>query len=430
MSTDGEGTATRSVGPFEDDHLAALSKAGENGSTETGAGRRQINRASLWFFVVFLAVVLAAGHVLAHLAAALLDKVSGVPGGSVGLALLFGLVTLALFVAFAVGVHSLRFTPHPPESAGKAGSPGMTTWIKRWAHPLESFMAVLALLFGHAFAIVVHHALHGQHLLTAWAYGVAAVLVVVGVIVLHRLRRDLTVHHTLSKPVGTEEYVKTHEVEALILHVSTNDFTLKFDQGEGRSEVWLRHERASSPAILLGEDLREDVLRSTPGGESCAWSVEEPVPRWNWQQLLRAIAPYCDRGGRRPLRWVWLLTSRDKEDQTGRVIRGSDEQGEDCARLLAKYFTSDTRFKPVRELDFEDFDELSATLDEILHHLREERISPERTVIDVTGGQKVASAVGVVATLNDHYRFQYMQTEGDYAPIIYDARTVPPPAEP
>ncbi len=431
MSNDDGESPVRPVGATESDSDGTPLEGEKRSTVATAKEGRRVNRKSLIGFIVLLVFVLAAGHIMAYLMVEVLNTVSGRPGWALALGILFAVGTLGIFVYSADKLHSLRFTPQPSEKG--SGSQQQLEASKRRAHVLEVLMAALALLSGHAFAIVMHHLLHAHHLLPNWAYGVALTVVVGGVIILHRLHRNLTVHRTLSEPVDADEYVKQGgKVEALILHVSSNAFTVDFNQGENKKEIWVSTQRASEPTVLLGDDPAQDVLRSTPGSKDplCRWGEDEKYIKWNWQQLLRAIAPYKGQ----PLRYVYLLTSRKKTDKNGRTTYGSDGRGGDCQRLLEHYLPS-VEFILKEGLDFESFDELSDVLTgEILPDLRRKdrghkSIPPEHTVIDVTGGQKVTSAVGVVVTLNDHYQFQYVQTEGDCKPIIYNARTVPPPAE-
>lgn len=75
--------------------------------------------------------------------------------------------------------------------------------------------------------------------------------------------------------------------------------------------------------------------------------------------------------------------------------------------------------------DFEDFDSLSWGMIQLLNVLHDEGVSPNRVVIDFTGGQKPNSVVGAAVTFNRDTVCQYVRTEPPHRVIHYDLVLTP-----
>lgn len=167
-------------------------------------------------------------------------------------------------------------------------------------------------------------------------------------------------------------------------------------------------------AKLLGVSAKEDSdeidrAASVAHEEArrAAQAAGRPTPRkpyWNWQQLLRAIAPHPQ------LAIVRLIGSPGDS--------GSFDQLSDCCRFLAPYLPNcDLTFVP-DAVDFENFDRLVETVRGLLG--KDLARTPAHHIgIDVTGGQKVTSIAGAALTMNRELRFQYVQTNAPYEALTY-----------
>lgn len=146
----------------------------------------------------------------------------------------------------------------------------------------------------------------------------------------------------------------------------------------------------------------------------------ERVNYWNWEQPLRAIHHNYRNGG--PLRRVILIGSRDSVEQFQDF---RDNAFSSCTALkrdvaLEAYFRQTKRIqtisvKPVAEngFDFEDFDELTQALADVVEQLKTDPKNPtdaKDIQIDFTGGQKPTSVVAAVVTLFSRVSNQYVAT--------------------
>jgi hypothetical protein len=140
-------------------------------------------------------------------------------------------------------------------------------------------------------------------------------------------------------------------------------------------------------------------------GVTCALAL---LLVWNWQQVLRALERHNGR-----LKRVRLIGSND----------GSFDQLNSCAKLLNRYWPKVVVEPFAKPVDFESFRDLVAVIHQLI---REESAQIERRdiVVDVTGGQKPASAAAAAVTLKSRVRFGYVQTnprDGRYDVKCYDA---------
>lgn len=195
---------------------------------------------------------------------------------------------------------------------------------------------------------------------------------------------------------------------------------------EGAS-CWLRDNKGKW-RWLAGESLRADLdaLDALQGQRAL---------RWNWTPLLRAIRPHC------ALKRVVLLGSKNTSDyrplaadaqgrqpelEPGYSVppeagKGSVDYLSRCQAFLHPYLRLPDGGVSVwpDAVNFEDFNELTATLQKILR-TEFPGIRKDRVVLDLTGGQKVASIAAAALTLNNELRFQYVQTGKPFATVPYD----------
>jgi hypothetical protein len=135
---------------------------------------------------------------------------------------------------------------------------------------------------------------------------------------------------------------------------------------------------------------------------------------WSWQQLLRAVHRYAPRSGLK----IVLVGSKT----TGGNDRGSHEQlAALCKPFLERY--PELRGTTVEVLPQAlDFEEFNAVKDAIRACIRDEcrRVEETNVFVDITGGQKVASAAAAAATIGTSGHFQYVRTNDPYDVVVSD----------
>lgn len=134
--------------------------------------------------------------------------------------------------------------------------------------------------------------------------------------------------------------------------------------------------------------------------------------KWSWQQLLRAVNRYVSRTGLK----IVLVGSRTM----GAQDRGSHEQlATLCKPFLERYpELSGAAVEVLPEaLDFEEFNEVKET---IRRCIRDQcgSVGERNVFVDITGGQKVASAAAAAATIGTMGQFQYVRTNDPYGSVV------------
>lgn len=198
----------------------------------------------------------------------------------------------------------------------------------------------------------------------------------------------------------------------LILLVST-------ENRSGTARLTLQSPSPSDPAAkstwLMDGNLflSESDLENLAPKERLFHAIEQAshvcgseAPFWPWQQTLRAILPNLSI-----LREVVLI---------GSSHQGSAESLPMLQRFLQVLLGSDVVVRispesPNSAPDFEDFDALKQRLDaefEELTRRGRNSFQADQILIDITGGQKMASVVGACYSLTTELRIQYVATEG------------------
>lgn len=238
-------------------------------------------------------------------------------------------------------------------------------------------------------AIVTGFSTASRVTLSAWLYGGLACLVfLVSVVAAYCLRRLFSDVRSLS-----EQSCKGHEGWILVLSKSNAEQTPAF------TEFPCPIRRGGDVVVLEGESLHEDIERLE------TLKAHSPSSYWNWQQVLRALERHRGR-----LRRVRLIGSTD----------GSFDQLASCARLLRRYAPG-VEVEPFgRAVDFENFRDLVTVIREVIRDELAAKIEPRDMVVDVTGGQKPASAAAAAVTLKSRVRFGYVQTNPRYDVKCYD----------
>jgi len=144
--------------------------------------------------------------------------------------------------------------------------------------------------------------------------------------------------------------------------------------------------------------------------------------------LLRGLAPHAAE-----LRRLYLVGSADTATQPG----SSHDLGT-AARLLAPYLAAAGHIATVSgaanlikpwptPVDFEDFQAVHSTLEDIRRGLDREQAGGHELCVDITGGQKPTSAAAGTFTMNKDVVLQYVQTNPPKASHILDVRFLSPP---
>ena len=169
--------------------------------------------------------------------------------------------------------------------------------------------------------------------------------------------------------------------------------------------------------ITLSDDLDTDLDMLS------AWK-QQGQPYWPWEMPLRGIKHHlgriktvtiiCSPESIQQVHWFGQVLTRYKvfRDLEIRVF----VQGEGCPALVACPPTPMSQ----KGWDFEQFDDLSRAVGELLHEFQNRAITDNQVMIDFTGGQKVTSVVAASVTFNREIKAQYVQTNPPYAAISYD----------
>lgn len=266
-------------------------------------------------------------------------------------------------------------------------------WARHLSHhPWRAFAAVwLALLGGSWAADGFRDLVFGEAgAAKSWSAGAfmafSAALFVLSSLWLYAQRREFAGARTISQTDATPH-------RSLVLLVSASNLALA--SGDPPSPMTVSD--GVRKVTLKGESLIDDID---------ALSILNP--RWNWQQILRAVAPHPPR-----LKRVRLMGSPGGE--------GSFAQLDRCAAILRRYLP-DVAIVPIPSaVSFDDLDALvgairAVILEETAHSMKEHQI-----LIDVTGGKKMTSVAGAVATLNGYVKIQYVDTEPPLFKVsVYD----------
>jgi len=157
-------------------------------------------------------------------------------------------------------------------------------------------------------------------------------------------------------------------------------------------------------AFLKFESLADDIR-----------ALHDPDWKWPWQQLLRAVERYKFRPG---LRIVLVGSASSPDGQ-----RGSHEQLGVLANLLMSYPELKSIGVTVEEfptpLDFENFNQVKEAVRQCIRDACK-RVSETNVFVDITGGQKVASAAAAVATIGTNGKFQYVRTNDPWKILVSD----------
>lgn len=226
-----------------------------------------------------------------------------------------------------------------------------------------------------------------------------AVVCVLSAIWLYRGRSNWLPVRTL----GQQESVQAHPV----LVMSISGPSMLFDADMLIKDRRLRFEanQTWSDPVPLSSDIKDDIVKLRAS----------PFSRWNWLQVMRALAPHFFKVER-----IYLLGSQRVEGSPvpgaqnwpkGAPNPGSYEWLESCKALLQGYVGKRCAIRCVESpIDFENMKAMVQALAAQIRDARREGYSDGEIMIDVTGGQKIASIAASLVTLSSRIKFQYVQT--------------------
>ena len=271
------------------------------------------------------------------------------------------------------------------------GSAGESRGLHEFGKILKlSTPALMMVVGGGWFGDSLYDALLGQ---AAWQEmivfgGVGALVFLLGAFWLYKQRKEYLPLRTL----GRVRDIRPRKVLISTISPKNNKFELDLPADwDAPMSV-----RASDGTVSLSGELEKD-------GEPCA-------VRWNWQQVLRAIAPHRDI-----LERVHLIGSSGEG--------GSQGELEECRRLLERYLPENCVVTSSSTgVDFEDIDALTRRFRILLAELKTEGFGAGDVMIDTTGGMKTTSIAAAMVTQDDPgLHFQYVPTQGDdFRPFAFN----------
>jgi len=224
------------------------------------------------------------------------------------------------------------------------------------------------------------------------------------------------------KPKTTKEHIENGKtVRGLVLFVSCPTTVPEISDGR----ITFFDDFGTKIPVPVGDlvSARVEISRTKNNGSR----------RHNWEQLLRALEDLKIDD----LKRVWLVGSKDAcgnlpDKNAGASIREHEGYGSfrflPLCETFLKLYIPNVAFKQMPENDgvkFENFDDLIEVVEQCLTDAGVSGITPEQTVVDITGGTKIASIVGATLTLADKTLIQYEPTHGG-DPLIYDVRVGAP----
>lgn len=296
----------------------------------------------------------------------------------------------------------------------------------RLRHELRVVDALVVVLAGNWVSLDLHEYWHHLPLPAVWSLAILGAAFLGTAVGAHFLRKVLETFKSLER-TPTVERVAKKPIKGLVILVSPPTWVPDVDSpGDGWAARIEPEEGKESPAKSAGSKLPPVEL---PKDLAMAIEALNRLPRpHNWQQILRAIQPLCDR-----LEHVWLVGSKGnpppdavKPHRQARPADGSAVYLDVCRKLLRHFLPAAVTihaYAPDDAVDFEDFKALKEYLMERAP-APIKRLHAHELAVDITGGIKIASVAGAVLTLNDESVIQYVQTgaNGKMEPFIYDLR--------
>ena len=244
----------------------------------------------------------------------------------------------------------------------------------------------------------------------SWGLSVAIFVFFAASGLLYRLRRAFANIQTLS-----EHECDPHK--SLILLVSTPTLGIELD---AKSRM-LRFDKTKF-------NIPKEIIKSLDGQILPSWiqiplsnnlhrDIEslDKLPRWNWQQMMRAIRPHIAPEDR--LLRLHLIGS------TGG--RGSLGHLDSCKKWLKGYLPGVEITRDELGVDFGKFNAMVQHIQKVIDEQKKGgkgkvKFTDKDIVIDVTGGTTTASIAGASTTLNTKVTFQYVDTNDPDKVSAYD----------
>jgi len=219
--------------------------------------------------------------------------------------------------------------------------------------------------------------------------GVALTMTAITATLLYKRRLNfIPVRH-----LGSQQDVTPHKVLIACLSHNTAEVSKDGD---------LLRVKLGNNNVLLSSDLTKEK--------------DSPELRgWNWQQLLRAIAPHTTDG---TLEHIYIFCSHE-----------SLRQSKDC-ELVLHHFLGDAVQVHIqqRPIDFENLEDLYSNFNNVIQEVTQRLgYAQSDVMIDVTGGQKTTSIAAALVTLHrPPIEFQYVSTRGCCPVLSYNVVATSP----
>ena len=183
----------------------------------------------------------------------------------------------------------------------------------------------------------------------------------------------------------------------------------------------------STSRVLEGLTLQENGLETLESDlENIRKFKEEqkkqgkPPLFWSWEMPLRAIFYHIKNAHNPILQQIIIVCSKESLLQypdfkkiLDKYLKNSDIN----IKLLLKTDTQETRLDSYNNntglngINFENFDDLSKHLHNVIDKLVKQGVKREQIMIDFTSGQKVTSVVAATLTFNSNIKAQYISTQ-------------------
>lgn len=290
----------------------------------------------------------------------------------------------------------------------------------------------MAIGFGVATTVAsVGAALVGEHTIAALANGypieprnfvggvVYWLFFIAFVVVLFKRRRDLGAVVTFPKQKSSPR--RRHLVLFLSNLITERDGEMLLDKDkkspafdEGRPS-WFVADRNRRRLNGLGVNIQADLKALLDLKD------RDASQRWIWEMPLRAIQHHCPVvdevtivcSPQSLVQVRWFLTiAHEYFPELKLFVWAISDAAERRERIAMADVLDDVSRWIVP--DFEDLDDLTGSIRDLLDRLASANVRDEDIVIDFTGGQKTTSVVAAGITFNRRINAQYVRTEGRF----------------
>lgn len=183
--------------------------------------------------------------------------------------------------------------------------------------------------------------------------------------------------------------------------------------------------------IKLSNDINKDIRALEEHKEN------SPPLRWSWEMPLRGIRHHLNPmkletvtmvcSNESILQVQWFLNICRQYDQLRNVTFYVFAKKDDRPEIICT--SPATTINLTQGFDFENFEELSDAMRNLLKVFKEKNYDEKEIMVDFTGGQKVTSIVAISMTVNRKINAQYVQTNKWWNVLSYSVRHFPSAGE-